>query len=329
MINLLNETSTVQPITLERAIKIASKIQLARINKAPISIQAAIVDKCFNRCIMCDHPNKEKFYEVEPDDWCDFLEKMSAKGLESVCYSGGDPFAYKGLNKVMQKHIDLGMKFGILTAGYVPKNIDIELLKKAAWVRISLDTVDPVVYDKIRGLMKIERVLSSIDMMVANGIEVGLSPTLHNDNADHIEDVIKYAISKNIYVDVKTAYPGTYPIDKVNWSVFDKFKGKLPLRLYTGSYYPFKNCAASQLQLFIDSKGDIYPCCTIGGDVTLTSHAEPLGNISKEWDENWESINEFSKRASSQRPSACAMCQGRFTEINHVSEMIINEQVFF
>lgn len=325
---MIATTSKLIDISNERAVKIASKLIKAQQNKFPISIQAAIEDKCFNNCVMCDHPQKPQF-RVDPDEWCNFLEIAAQKGLESVCYSGGDPFAYKGINQVMKKHIELGIKFGMLTSGYVPKSIDINLLKHADWVRISLDTVDPELYSVIRGLISIDKVFKSIDMLLENGIEVGLSPTVHNDNCDHISDVIEYAISKGIYVDLKTAYPGTYPIDKINWEVFYKYNDKLKLRIYTGTYHHFNKCSAVILQLFIDSKGDIYPCCTIGGDVTLNSFSDPIGNIKNDWVDNQNAIERFSKLNNSQRPSACSMCQGRFTEINNIAEMITTDKVFF
>lgn len=324
----ISETASVLPIELERAIKVTDKLRLAKTNNMPISIQAAIEDKCFNRCVMCDHPLKPS-HRVDSDTWCDFITKASKRGLESVCYTGGDIFAYRDINKIMECHSNIDTVFGILCSGYVPKNVDIDLLKKAEWVRISLDTVDPELYSVIRGKLPIEKVFDSIDYMLENDIEVGLSPTIHNDNCNDIENVIQYAMKKGMYVDVKTAYPGTYPIDKIDWNKIYKYKDKLPLRIYSGNYHKFNKCAATLIQWFIDSKGDIYPCCVLGGDVTLESPGYPIGNINEDFEANWINATAFSLLDYKDRPEACNNCQGRFTEINTIAEKIINSKVFF
>ena len=312
----------------QRTAKIAYNLKKAETNLYPISIQGAIVDKCFNDCGMCDHPSKPQF-EVDVDDWCDFITKASNDGLESVCYSGGDPFAYKHINKVMECHIEIGVKFGMLTTGYLPKSVDIDLLKHSEWVRVSLDAVTPEVYDKVRGLIKVHKVLNSIDRMVEEGIEIGLSPTIHNDNIDDMRNVLEYAAQNGFYVDAKTAYPGSYPTDRVDWSIFDEYRDRVDIRVYTGKYEPFNKCSAVLFQLFIDSRGRIYPCCTLGGDTTVEEYINEFGLITDPWDDLRATIDAFSQRDASDRPKECSLCQGRFTEINHVSELIMKEGSFF
>lgn len=34
----------------------------------PVSIQAAILDACFNKCPMCDHPSREQ-HIISADHW--------------------------------------------------------------------------------------------------------------------------------------------------------------------------------------------------------------------------------------------------------------------
>ena len=314
-------------ITNERIVKIMSRINCTKGNKMPISIQAAINDGCFNDCIMCDHPQKPKKYTVDGSDWADFIYECRKYGLESVCYTGGDPFAHKDINEIMLAHVQHNIRFGFITSGYIPKKVDMRLLKYADWIRVSLDAIKPESYKRVRGLIGVDKVLDGIDTMLEYGIEVGLCPTVHFYNRDDIFDVLDYALDKGIYVAVKTAYPGTICLDGIDWDriksyrkVFDE--ADIELRVYDGmDYESFEKCSAVFYQLFIDSKGDVYPCCTLGGDVTLEPGISGLCNIKDGIDKIIEVRNNFATLGWDDRPDGCKNCMGRFTEINHVVEL--------
>ena len=322
-------------ITKNRIIKIASKFDSVGSDKSPVSIQAAINDNCFNDCIMCSHPQKPVKHTVSGSDWCSFIKKCSDIGLESVCYSGGDPFAHKDINMIMEAHIQLGIAFGFITTGYIPKSINRDYLKYASWIRVSLDAINPESYAKVRGLIKVEKVLDCIDEMIDLGIEVGLAPTVHHYNKDDIFDVLDYALLKGLYVGVKTAYEGTIDLTGIDWNRIESYrtyfdnKG-LELRVYNGTdYESFNKCNAVYYQLFVDSKGDVYPCCTLGGDVTLEPAINALTNIRYGIENVIHHRNAFSKLDSTQRPSGCKNCIGRLTEINHIVELVdLNKQFF-
>lgn len=311
----------------KRFAKIIKNIHALDGKSAPISIQAAINDNCFSDCIMCSHPQKPKKFSVSGEEWCEFLKECKKLGLESVCYSGGDPFAHKDLNMIMSMHTELKIKFGFITTGYVPRSINWDLLKFASWIRVSLDAINPESYAKVRGLIPVGKVLSCVDRMIDEGIEVGLCPTVHHYNRNDIFDVLDYAIEKGLYVGVKTAYPGTIDLSGVDW---DRIRGYgklfddagLELRVYDGkSYESFNRCSAVFYQLFIDSKGDVYPCCTLGGDVDLTPSGNSLCNISDGILKIIGARNEFSGLGSKDRPNGCKVCIGRLTEINHICEI--------
>lgn len=312
----------------DRIADFAYSLSSANKQQFPLSIQAAIVDACFNRCVMCEHPYKQHS-NMPIEVWLDFLEKASLNGLRSVFYTGGDPFAYSRINEVMQKHIDLNLAFGILCSGYIPKTVDLELLRSAEWVRASLDTVDDKKYAEIRGMTPLYRILDGIDVLLENGITVGLCPTLHNDNVDHIIDVVEYAISKNVGIDIKSAYVGTYPTDKIDWNIFDSYLDYKKLRLMKPTDIKFDKCNVGRFQIFVNSAGDIFPCCILGGDVTVGYSIKPFGNIRNNWSDTYNQIIEFSALKSAERPANCNMCTGRFAEMNKVAELINNDKKFF
>lgn len=69
--------------------------------ETPVSLQVALCDACFNRCIMCDHPKRDP-KQMEVRRWMAWLYWFAQHGVESVCYSGGDPMAYSDFNLVME-----------------------------------------------------------------------------------------------------------------------------------------------------------------------------------------------------------------------------------
>jgi radical SAM protein with 4Fe4S-binding SPASM domain len=275
----------------------------------PISLQVALCDACFNRCIMCGHPDRPEMKSMDPDRWIEALQFFASQGLESVCYSGGDPMAYSGFNKVMAAHIELGVKFGMTITGYVPPTIDLQLLAQAAWVRVSLDAITPEVYEKVRGKVKVEKVLDSIARMCVAGVPVGLGITLHADNIADLPNVLAYAELWGIK-DIETHHiepdSGTKAI-----RVPEKWERKIE---------PFQNCHAVLYQLYIDAGGDVYPCCITAGDAHAAPQAYAIGNLWRQsWVEIWDKVIAYSHLSYKDLPPICReCCIQRLSQINMI-----------
>src|SRR4030067_1172532 len=146
--------------------------------KIPPSLQIGITDHCFNKCIMCGHWQRPNKSVLAWHDLMSFLAQAKGNGLESVCYSGGDPFTYYAINDVMEWHMNNDIKFGFITGGYVPSSIDMSLLKCAQWVRVSLDAIGCDAYANIRGGVLFSEVDNSIKSMIRYGVNVELGITI-------------------------------------------------------------------------------------------------------------------------------------------------------
>lgn len=278
----------------------------------PISIQCSLTDTCFNRCPMCEHPMRPQ-RKIEVAKWLEFFHFAIKRGLESVCYSGGDSMAYQQFNLVMDEHLKMEIPFGIITTGYVPPHIDVSLLSKAAWVRVSLDAVTPEVYAKVRGAIKVEKVLSSVERLLAAGTNVELNLTVHAGNADELPKVLEWAKQRNINkIDVKHLNPPSVE------------RGGQIAEDWEWSIQPFKHCHASLYQLYFDADGSVYPCCITAGDTARGPTAEALGNWLKEpWEDIWGRVVGFSRLEVEQLPSICkTCCLTRLNEINTIGDKL-------
>jgi radical SAM protein with 4Fe4S-binding SPASM domain len=303
----------------QRAIKITKyhhKI-VGGIRLTPISIQAALTDSCFNRCIGCGHPNRDQ-KKMDVGKWLGFLESLPNKP-ESICYSGGDPMAYPDFNKVMEWHIDNDVAFGCTITGYVPTSIDIKLLKMAEWIRVSLDSINPEVYAKIRGKTPLSKVLHCIDDMLEAGVNVQLGITISDYNKDELPKIIKWANAKGI-TNVDSRY--MYPDSMQDTNHKDKTERDV---------LPFKHCSAVFYQLYVDSDGTVYPCCVTAGDTRSSPQTIGLGNIFENtWLQIWDKVTKYSEREFCDLPKICqTCCVKRLSEINNVCDSIANEKSFF
>jgi len=226
------------------------------------------------------------------------LERLLAtgkgRGLETVCYSGGDPFAVPELlNDVLAWHEDNPeVDFGIVTAGVADWNrIELRQLAKARWVRVSLDTVKSAKYKEIRGgQLSLTSVLDSIDRMLAAGVNVCIGAVLHKQNAEDVIEVAEYAMTKQIKeVRAWQARPHqrsqkmrVVDFDQdhrhlVEWlrrtaihlcklGISNNFHTLADDLLYPAEFRGFPHCYVALYQAFVDASGTIFPCCTTAGD---------------------------------------------------------------
>lgn len=287
----------------------------------PISLQVALTDSCFNRCIMCDHPSREQ-HKMGVDQWLSKLNFFADRGLESICYSGGDPMAYSGINAVMHEHVKLGVEFGMTITGYVPRTVNMFLLAKAKWIRCSLDAVTPEVYEKVRGKTPVHKVLESIEDMLAANVNVALGITLHADNVADLPNVEKWASDRNI-TDIETHHIVPDSGERA-MRVPEKWNRKIE---------PFQNCHAALYQLYIDAQGDVYPCCITAGDAQAQPQAYSLGNIwgATDWDlDIWPKVIAYSQLNYRDLPPICrTCCIQRLSQINSICGQLKSEKSFF
>jgi radical SAM protein with 4Fe4S-binding SPASM domain len=284
---------------------------------APISLQVALTDSCFNRCIGCGHPLRVQ-RKMEVQRYLDFLAALPGP-VESVCYSGGDPMAYPEFNAVMRWHVDHGMPFGMTITGYVPPTLDRALLKQAAWIRCSLDAVDEQVYAKVRGKTPLRKVLANIEELIALGANVQLGITVHPDNEAYVADVLEWGKARGITrMDTRYAYPASNP----RWPDVDSS---------TRGVQRFNHCHAALYQLYLDSDGSVFPCCITAGDTRAEAQGHALGNVfTQPWSEIWAAVVDYSRRELAQLPEICrTCCVQRLSEINHVCDQLSVEKSFF
>ena len=240
--------------------------------------------------------------------------------IESVCYSGGDPVLYSGINEVMAFHIRHNIKFGLITAGYFP-NADLGLLAEARWVRVSLDSVTPSIYDECRGGISVNKVIDSILQAKVQSVNIELNITVSEKTVPGLNRLFEFALINQLNLELHPIYGGSIRklgIDDLLHEYANAFSKKgIPFDVicYNDSQ-PTNKCKAVYYQSFIDAKGDIYPCCMMAGDTTDSPQGPKVGNIFH-WGEYLEAREIFSNLTAEELPKMCSTCPERLRLINN------------
>lgn len=318
--------------------------------KFPPSLQISLTDYCGEKCYMCDHWKRANRVHFEHDKLIDFLDKAHSNGLETVCYSGGDPLMYKRVNEVMDWHLINDVEFGFITTGSVPiKKLNLDFLKHASFVRISLDAIDPKKYKLIRGVNASLYAQEVTKEMLSHGIKIGLGITLSKYNVDEIPALVDFTLKNGIKE--FRVWPVRHSSDEINGiditdqlfmdikfaiDIFNKdgidhnLDETINILTFGEDTNLFKTCKASLYQLFVDPSGNIFPCCIIAGDTEAEFMGEPLFTIDNYLENDYHCHNELRNWSEQHVGSFCIKnCTKRLSTINQVAEENWDKKLFF
>ncbi len=169
-----------------------------------IGIEVKITDRCNQKCFFCannDGPSNrsdidqklflERFQDLVRDG------KDSGWSVKEVRMTGGEPLLFMpGLLEIAGCCSALGIASGINTNGTL-LNEDVALQLKDAGlqtIKISLDSLDPVLFQRIRGVQaSLSRVLDGIKIAVGGGFNVVIRFTLTSLNRDEMISCFQWA----------------------------------------------------------------------------------------------------------------------------------------
>ena len=160
----------------------------------------SVTDRCDLRCNYCMKekmsflPKKEilSFEQVER-----LIDIFISQGIEKIRLTGGEPLIRKDIGKLIA---NIGSKINknnfkeltITTNGTLLNKYANELkLSGIKRINISLDTLDPLKYEKITRLGKIKKVMDGIDSALKYGLKIKINVVaLKNFNENEFEKII-------------------------------------------------------------------------------------------------------------------------------------------
>lgn len=131
---------------------------------APIYVRVKPTNRCNQNCYYCHY--KSPYLELDQYKLSDEISKEKMMeiisdfreiGVKAVTFSGGgEPLLYPYIEETMEAVLNAGIDLSIITNGSLLQGRKAELLAKAKWVRISLESSCAETYSRIRGVREEE-----------------------------------------------------------------------------------------------------------------------------------------------------------------------------
>jgi len=304
--------------------KIERKLAKKRI---PMSVTFEVTKKCNLDCIHCyvDHSDTER--ELSIDEQKKVIDELYDLGVVYITFSGGELFTKKNVWELFEHTRAKKMGFKIITSGTTLKKKDMDRLKDLGILEVGIsiysdkDSVHDFITTKKGSLQKSlasAKYLAGIGVLVVsktvimtynkNDIEnihnkvkaIGMIPTFDLsmiDAENNVRDPKKYALSQeeihHLFTDEKTknilltakSFEEDYCENKAKYGPEDK------------------RCGIGASTMWVDSKGDVYPCLV---------YPDPVGSLKKNtlkeiWYENQE-IKDILNLATYKNYKSCHGC---------------------
>jgi len=253
-------------------------------------------DICNHACPFCDgYYRKLKASEIPGSRLNSLVDEMSELGVLAVIIAGdrGEPLLHSGFRELLEKLNGTDIRYGIYTNGTNVKDAYLEPLRRASFVRISVDAACPATHRYMHGYSPprndFEVVLQNVERLSSVVADVGVSFILDADNVEEIEEAANVFLSRHArFIEYKPKYLPGYGVsadwlhsnaaligDKLARAIH-RWGDRVALnaqvsRLLKGEDCPSlvvlpRHCRTSLLRLVISTHG-CYTCTPYRGEV--------------------------------------------------------------
>ena len=169
---------------------------------APIYVRIKPTNRCNHDCNYCHYKSpylrldEYKINDQIPrDKMLEIVEDMSDIGVKAVTFSGGgEPLLYPYIEETMGLILEKGIDLSIITNGSLLNGKKAELLGRAKWVRISIDSIRDEQYCKIRGIRRgafdaLCENIRNFSVIKTPNCELGVNFVVSKDNHLEVYDI--------------------------------------------------------------------------------------------------------------------------------------------
>lgn len=129
----------------------------------PNTIWVHVTNICNLSCPFCySDANKDNIYNINYMEVLEFLEKLPEEGRKKVIISGGEPFLYKDLKKLVIGLKNLGFIVNIITNGTCGREYYPEIIPLIDLLQVSIDGSTECINVATRGKGSLEKTLCNI-----------------------------------------------------------------------------------------------------------------------------------------------------------------------
>ncbi len=161
--------------------------------------QWMLTRRCNYRCRGCNVWTDQEGIELSTDEVKRGLDVLRDLGVLEIVFSGGDPLIRDDIGEILER-----ASRNFITTVYDNGSMAVEKmesLRNVDFVAISIDTLDQKKNDYLKGVPGAwKRAMNAVDILKSEGIPVGVSPTISQQNLYEIIDFTKYFINRGIPV---------------------------------------------------------------------------------------------------------------------------------
>jgi len=134
----------------------------------PVTIEMHPSNICNNKCYYCFAEKQKDGRLMKFDDALKIIDKLSSIGVKGLILSGGgEPTLHPNIIGIINYASTKGLRVGLITnAVKLSQDLMREIIVNCDWVRVSLDSVCPSTYKKIRGTDSCSIVLKNLQELV-------------------------------------------------------------------------------------------------------------------------------------------------------------------
>ena len=273
----------------------------ARLGPSPSFLMLNVTERCNSRCTYCPvWQSGGRVTPVTPSEYESLFRDAKALGAWQVVLSGGEPLLNQDLEQVIQLASAPGFLVVVVTNGINLTEHRANSLASAGLrvITLSLDTLDPEVYFKLRGV-PIEGALRALclleEMVAGKALRATLNCVFSAQNHTQIPEVVARATAHEMSVQIQVCHTFGQPElnhlaampenlsdiqDSVDRLVEMKNDGyhigssiaylrHIPTFLFERRLPVGYECAYGELAITVDSQLDLLPCW----------YLPPIGNL--------------------------------------------------
>ncbi len=139
---------------------------------APLYVRIKPTNVCNQNCWYCAYANdavieNRKVDRRESIPWVkmqEIIHDLSDIGTKAITFSGGgEPLCYSHICETLKLVNQCGIDYAMITNGQALGEKEREALHNAKWVRVSFDSVNSEMYERIRGVKTYSAVLDNME----------------------------------------------------------------------------------------------------------------------------------------------------------------------
>lgn len=149
-------------------------------------IDIGLSEVCNLKCNMCRRPQEKEFMSVERIG--SILDDAKRIGVETVSFSGGEPFVHPHLMAILERAFFNGLAVELVTNGTLLHPEHIPILERLKCVTVSVDGPRDV-HDHIRGVKGcFDKTYAALELLSGSRVRWGTNTVIQAHNAALLEE---------------------------------------------------------------------------------------------------------------------------------------------